>query len=574
LKTKKILDYSIFIIDYLTSMIEHISYLFVVASLVVFLAVFDEKIIVLLLDYIFIYVLFFQIIKNIYFSIKNTIIFKKTSIQINLFIYTLLYLVYKEIVYVEFDFKDYYATFFLTTRFIIYFIYLFLNRKNIKDYFKIIKLNPYQSFTIGFIFLILLGSLLLKLPVSYNGHLSFLDSLFTSTSAVCVTGLTVVNTSDFTFFGKIILLILIQLGAIGIMTFTSFLAIISGSISKTFDRLKSEEIYSETSFKKLKRLIKFIVISTFTIEIFCAIFIFISIKTENINVENPIFFSIFHSISAFSNAGFSTLPNNLIQFYNIIPFNLIIMILIVLGGLGFPVTLNLIEKIKRETKLSLNTKIVLITTFILIITGTLGFYLFEKENLSKYNSVDRILISLFQSVTSRTAGFNTIDISNLSVTTYLLLIFLMFVGASPSSTGGGLKTTTLFLLIFGTYLMIRKKDTPYIFKKKISPSYFYLAGSFLFIRILILFIAITILSLTEKFDIIKIVFESVSALSTVGLSTGITPELSTSGKTVIILLMLIGRIGPLKFLSSFVKTENPNKVRTKIEYLQENIVMD
>jgi len=572
LKDSNIKELIIKTLDYLFSIIEHITYLFVISSIIIFLAVFDEKILTLLLDYTFLYILIFQIIKNLYFSIKTLILSKKINIQYYIFIYSILYIIYYNIVTVHFEFKEYFLTFLLISRFFIYFIYLFLNKSNIKDYFAVIKLNPYQSFTLSFIFIILLGSLLLKLPFS-SKDITFIDALFTSASAVCVTGLNVVDTSSsFTIIGQIIILVLIQIGALGIMTFTSFLAILSGSITSSFDRFKSEEIFAESSFQKLKRLIKFIVVSTFFIEASGAIIIFFSVY--NINIDNKVFFSIFHSISAFANAGFSTLPNGLVGLYNVLPLNLIIMILIIIGGIGFPVVLNIIEKIKIKVKLSINTKIVLITTLSLIIIGAIGFYIFENKRLA-FNTQEKVLISFFQSVTSRTAGFNTIDTSNLSIPTYLLLIFLMFIGASPSSTGGGLKTTVFFILLFATISTIRKRETLYIFKKKISNSYFQTAGIFLFVRVFILFISIMFLIEFEKsFNIIQITFEAVSALSTVGLSTGITPNLSTNSKIVIILLMLIGRIGPIKFFSSFTKIENQNKVKPRIEYLQENIILD
>lgn len=434
-----------------------------------------------------------------------------------------------------------------------------------------LKLRPAQSFVIGFLLLILTGALLLSLPVSVNEgeSINFINSLFTSTSAVCVTGLIVVDTGTyFSTFGQIIILILIQLGGLGIMTFGSFLAILIGNKIPLYNKTSTLEIYDQSSFNTLKALIKTIIIGTFLIEIVGAVILFFSIDTTMFggSLYEKSYFSIFHSISAFCNAGFSLNSDNLIRYTSNIGVNISIMSLIVLGGIGFPVMLNLRNYFryiiktrirKRESEnviMKLQTKIVLTVTISLIFIGTLLFGIFEWNGVMEGGStLVKIMQSFFHAITPRTAGFNTLDTGAFKEFTYLLLIILMFIGASSGSTGGGIKTTTFFVLFSTCGSVLRGNKKVKTFKNKINQNTIYRAIAILISYLSVVFIATFILLVTEKFNMLQILFEVISAIATVGLSTGITFDLSNIGKLIIVIVMFTGRIGVLTFLYVFVK---------------------
>jgi trk system potassium uptake protein TrkH len=457
-------------------------------------------------------------------------------------------------------------------RMVIYTIYLITNKDKILTYIKRVKLNPAQSFSLGFIFLIFLGVWLLSLPYATVNPLSFLDRLFTSTSAVAVTGLIVVDTgAEFTLFGKIVLLFLIQTGGLGIMSFTTFLIILSGKKMGFYNRHTSMEIFNQQNFQTVKKLLFLMIYVTFIIEAIGALLIFLSVP--KMPFDERLLFSIFHSISAFCNAGFSTLPDSLSGYYSSFNINMIIASLIIIGGIGFPVILNLKDKFLHGKKLTLHSKVVLMTSIFLIAGGMAAFYSQEHNGIMKAFSLpDKIMTSYFQSVTTRTAGFNTVDIGALQPITYVWIVFLMFIGASPGSTGGGLKTTTFFILTLMIYLFIKRRSEASVFRQKIGASILLKAGALFFIRILLIFFGTLTLLYMEDIDFIPALFESVSAFSTVGLSTGITASLSSVSKVVITLLMFIGRIGPLNVLASMSGVrQKPNR---SLEYSEGYIILE
>lgn len=422
--------------------------------------------------------------------------------------------------------------------------------------FSFLTKSPEIFLCLGFLILIFVGTLLLKLPFSVNGDISFIDALFTATSASCVTGLIVRNTgADFTIFGQTVILILIQLGALGIMSGTAFVFILMKRRLGLFFQLGVKEEVGIDFLAEIKKTIKFIILSTFSLQALGAAFLFFFWRDFFQSAGKNLFYSLFHSVSAFGNAGFSLFGDNLEAFRGSISINIIFGSLIILGGIGFIVLMDiwqcLLTWIKKQNfrfgirrRLSLHSKLVLIVSLFLILFGAFFFFLFEKENLSMLSPKEIILASFFQSVT-RTAGFNTVDIGNLENPTYLLFIFLMFVGGAPASTAGGIKVVTLFLILFFIYSFFQKKEHMVVFKRSISSlavkKSFMIFSVFLLIALVFSFI----LLYTEKAEFKDILFEVFSALGTAGLSTGLTNELSFLGRLCVIFLMFIGRVGPL-----------------------------
>lgn len=438
-------------------------------------------------------------------------------------------------------------------------------------------INPAQLFVFSFLFLVLTGSLLLLLPNATTGSISYLDALFTATSAVCVTGLTVVDTgTSFTLFGQIILLVLIQSGGLGIMTFASYFSFFFRGSSSYEQQLLVREMTNAERLSEVFSVLKKIILITLLIELVGAVLIFIQLdESQFVSFNDTLFFSVFHSVSAFCNAGFSTLGANLYEpaYRSNYPFHLVISGLIILGGIGFPIVLNLLRYLKVKMIrffvivfhlrrqiyfpriLNLNTRIVLITTTILLVSGTVFFFLFENSSGFSGQSLPGKLVSaFFCSVTARTAGFNTIDMSSLSVSSILLLLFLMWVGASPGSTGGGIKTSTLAIALLNVFSIVKGKSRVDIFSREVSALSISRAFAVMLLSVLVIFSSVVLLSITDpSVKLIHLVFESVSAYSTVGLSLGVTSGLSTAGKLILILTMFIGRVGMLSLLIALIK---------------------
>ncbi|MCF8298916.1 MAG: hypothetical protein K9J13_15310, partial [Saprospiraceae bacterium] len=429
------------------------------------------------------------------------------------------------------------------------------------------KINPALLFVLSFLFIILIGSGLLMLPKVHTIPISYLDALFTSTSAVCVTGLIVLDTSTaFTTTGQIIILSLIQIGGLGIMTFTGFFAYIFTGTASFRERVLLKDILSSENLGSLFTVLIKILLITFLTEIIGAVFIYFNTPDE---VADKFLFSIFHAISAFCNAGFSTLPQglntNIMRFsYNI---HLVVAFLIIMGGIGFPVLLSLYKnftrffisfarRLQNKKKLyygsrDMNTSMVITTTLILLIIGAISYYWLEKDNsLANLTPWQKAVTTFFGSVSARTAGFNTVDISLWSYPTIFIMIFLMWVGASPGSTGGGIKTTTFAVAIRAAYNFVRGKRSLEIRHREIGTDTLLRVTVVIILSILIIFLGFLGLLIFEPDkNPVHLLFESFSAFGTVGLSLVNTSTLNDHSKWIVIFMMFIGRIGPITLLS-------------------------
>lgn len=445
-----------------------------------------------------------------------------------------------------------------------------------------IKIHSSAIIAVSFLLIILFGSGLLILPKSYYpiNNYNYLDALFTSTSAVCVTGLIVKDTAtQFTNTGKLIILLLIQIGGIGIMTLTTFFAFYVGGGVSLKVRSLVKDMFNEDNFNLIRQLIKNIFIYTISIELIGAIILYISIVDDIYTYNTEILYqSLFHSVSAFCNAGFSLYSDNLAN--NLTANNYLylstIMGLIVLGGLGFIVHVNLLDNLVNKIKgkrviFRIHTKIVLISTTLLIFIGALLIFSFDSFSYDNNLSLlEKFYHSLFLSISSRTAGFNIMPIESLSNAAIMVLILLMWIGASPGSTGGGIKNTTLSVALFTLFSFIRGKTKVEIFKREVSPESIKLAFLVIISSISILGFASTLLVWLEpNFEPLDLIFEATSAISTVGLSRNITFYLGSDSKILLIILMYIGRIGVLAFFASVVKPQKD----IKIKYPMENILV-
>ena len=421
------------------------------------------------------------------------------------------------------------------------------------------KMNPPQIVVFSFLAAIFIGAILLSLPIATESgeKTSIIDSLFTATSATCVTGLIVKDTATyFSGFGKSVILVLVQMGGLGIMTFSTLFAIFLGRKLTIRDDIIIQRTMAPNNVQNLGTLIKYIIGITLGIELLGALLL--SIRWSMItdwSLSKTIVNSIFHSISAFCNAGFSLFSTSFSSFLGDTFLNLTMIFLILIGGIGFIVVLEIPKIFKKKAlrHISIQTKVALTVSLILVVAGSLVFFFVEKNNAIADLSVkDGVIASVFQSVATRTAGFNTVKIGSLATPTLFFFIFLMFVGSSPGSTGGGIKTCTFGVLMATAYAMMKNRDKVTVFKKTIPKEVVRKAIVVVFLAVLWIFFAVLLLSIVEykKAAILdnyflKMLFEVTSAFGTVGLSTGITPTLSALGKAIIILTMFVGRIGPL-----------------------------
>jgi len=449
--------------------------------------------------------------------------------------------------------------------------------------FKRQFLNPAQLFVLSFLSIIMIGALVLSLPNATHHGISFINALFTSTSAVCVTGLIVVDTGTyFTHFGQTAILVLIQIGGIGIMTFTSYFSYFFRGGSSYENQLVLREMTNSEKIAEVYKTLKKIIWLTFSIESIGAILIYSSIDRSVIpSVAGRTFFSVFHSISAFCNAGFSTLLNNLYEpaFRYNYPLHLIFAFLIIIGGLGFPIVFNFITYLKhllvnrvlpftRQNKavhipwvISINTRIVIITTFLLLVGGTLCFYFLEYNNtLAEHSGIGKIVTAFFEATTPRTAGFNSVDITALNFTSVLILFLLMWIGASPASTGGGIKTTTFAISVLNFLSLARGKDRIEVYRREVSDTSVRRAFAIISLSLVVIGFSVFLISnIDGDLNLLSVAFEVVSAYGTVGLSLGITSDLSSASKLVIIFTMFIGRVSMLTLMIALFR---------KVKYLK------
>ena len=441
--------------------------------------------------------------------------------------------------------------------------------------------SPTRIFALSFAAVILTGGILLWLPFSAGrGPVRFVDALFTSTSAVCVTGLVVLDTGkDYSFAGQVITLLLIQVGGLGIITFsTVFFVLMGRGIS-----FKGREIVQSTFLHTPRRdfmvVAKMVLIFTAITELGGALFL-LARFSQDFPFWDAVYRSVYHAVSAFNNAGFSLFTDNLVGYQGDPIVNLAVMGLIVHGGIGFIVQYEVMSYLRGvQKRLSVHTKIVLITTTILISSGAILFYLFERNHTLKEAPVlTKILASLFQSVTPRTAGFNTVDYGILTNATILLTIVLMFIGASPGSTGGGVKTTSAALLIMLMWSRVKGSLDVSAFNRTIPREVLGRTISIIFasafsVAIITSFLLIigpgNIVPVESRHFFVEYLFETVSAFGTVGLSMGITPKLNDAQKYAIILMMFVGRVGPLTLAFSLSRGAE----RGRVTYAEEGVMV-
>lgn len=453
------------------------------------------------------------------------------------------------------------------------------------------RISAPKKVSLSFLAVILIGSILLSLPFANKHHIaSFIDNIFVSTSAVCVTGLTPITVVDqYNLFGQIVIIILVQIGGLGFLTFLYLFLFISRQKISLSRKMVFTEALNQNSLNVLPRLLKTIFIYTLTIEFIGAIF-FSFFFVPRLGVIKGIYYGIWHSISAFCNAGFDLCGSTSLIAYNTNPIiNFIVPFEIIMGGIGFIVVLDIYDKIKKERKrsskfswhhlfrsFSLHTKIVLIMTVSLIVIGTVAFLCMEFNNpntIGKMNITDKIVVSFFQSVTTRTAGFSSVDMYSLHRMTKVLMCSLMFIGGSPASTAGGIKTVTFALVLLLMRTVYRGAEETTVFQRRIKKRTLVRAFSIFFTGLMFCIISSSIMLATEpKQDYLNILMEVFSAFGTVGLSASVTPALSFVGKCVDILLMYTGRIGPISLIILFTKRSHEKNAKD-FKYPDEDVLV-
>lgn len=454
-----------------------------------------------------------------------------------------------------------------------------------------LAIHPAMIFILSFLIVILIGTGLLLLPNATQNGISLVDALFTSTSAVCVTGLIVLDTSsDFTFMGQFIIMILFQVGGLGMMTFTSFFGFFFKGSYSLQNQLFLKDYINEDKISAINSTLVKIILFTLIVEGTAALLVY-SVLDKGLfdNIGDRVFFAVFHSISGFCNAGFSTLGNGLFEagFRTEYHMHLVIAIAIIIGGIGFPVVLgyyNYLRHLVIGTKkmitgeeeykhaprvVNINIRLIVYTTSILLVLGMITYYFFESEHTLKgLSGYGKFVTVIFGAVTPRTAGFNTVDMSALAMPTILIYLILMWIGASPGSTGGGLKTSTIAVAVLNTISIAKAKDRVEIFNRQISNDTIRKAFAVILLSFLVIGLGVFLVILfNPEMALIHVAFEIFSAFSTVGLSLGITADLSTGSKLVVTVIMFMGRVGTLTILVAFFR-----KVRTlRYKYPEESV---
>lgn len=445
-------------------------------------------------------------------------------------------------------------------------------------------LSPPQIIVLGFLVVIVIGAFLLSLPISTadGERMPLVDSFFTSASAVCVTGLAVYDTgAHFSLFGQLIIMLLIQIGGLGFMTLAATVFLIMRKRITLRDRLIMQEQYNQSQLQGLVRMTLYILALTLSIEFIGAVLLAIRFVPVY-GAGKGIFYSVFHSISAFCNAGFDILGMG----SSFIPFNgdpLVIFTvsgLIILGGLGFIVLMDII-KLRRFSKFSVHAKTVLLCTGVLLLAGFILFYVAEISNPKTLGGMPAgkgIMNAFFQSVTLRTAGFDSIGVSDMYESSKFMSVIFMFIGASPASTGGGIKTTTMFLLIMLVYSTVMNREEITIYKHRIAHQLVIKAIVVVTISLFVVILSATLLSvfeqgnpLTASYDFVDMLFESTSAFGTVGLSCGMTGDLTSASKILLMITMFIGRIGPLTLTIALGRHSSPQK--SSVKYPEGRIII-
>ena len=443
--------------------------------------------------------------------------------------------------------------------------------------------SPARIAIIGFAVLISIGTLLLMLPSATNTScLGFTDALFTSTSATCVTGLVVVDTGNaFSLFGQLVILLLIQVGGLGIMTLSTLFILMTGRKPSLAGQIVIKDTFTQKGDRSVPSILRNVFLFTFIIEGIGTVLMFFRFLPEK-NIIEALYLSVFHSVSAFCNAGFSLFSENFVTFQGDWFLNIVMCLLVVSGGVGFLVLSEVKQQFpfNRRTwsRLSLHSKLVLSTTAILLLFSSFFIIAIEWYNtLASLSIPERFLAGFFQSVSARTAGFNTLSIGNMANGTLFIFILLMFIGASPGSCGGGVKTTTLTTLVMLGISRFRGLEHPQLFHRTISNESVGKAISVVMVSMVVIAIATMVLLMTELGEVshsqsrgkfLELLFEVVSAFGTVGLSTGVTGGLTIMGKVVLTFVMFVGRLGPLVIALAVSHREE-----LRYYYAEENIMI-
>lgn len=440
------------------------------------------------------------------------------------------------------------------------------------------KYTVSQILISSFITVILVGTILLVLPISSDENVTFLEALFTATSATCVTGLMTVSAlEDFNVLGQVIILVLIQVGGLGLMTFVTLSMSVFSNKLGLKEKIFVRESLNKLDYSDIRSYLHMIFKYTFLIEFIGFIILLTQIYDGSFY---SIFQTLFLSVSAFCNAGIDIFGSSSLMAYDTnLVVNLTVCALIILGGLGFAVIFDIGYKLRFfyrlrksfKESLTIHTRLVINLTLALIVSGTVFIMFFEYNNiLVPYSFLDKIEVSFFNSVTLRTAGFSTVDYSLLNAPTKIIMIIFMLIGASPGGTGGGMKTTTFFLLLYSVYVQYKSEENMHIYSHHIHKTNFIKATSIFFLYLFCIVGGIIILTSIEDIACMDLLFETVSAIGTVGLSTGITSSLGTVSKLVIINLMFIGRLGPITIALSFGKHV---KNKSSIKYPKTEIIV-
>ena len=443
------------------------------------------------------------------------------------------------------------------------------------------RFSPARIFVLSFAAVILAGGILLNFPFSaFTGHLRFVDALFTSTSAVCVTGLVVIDVGkDLSTLGQVITIFLFQIGGLGIITFSTVFFVLMGRGLSFKGREIVQSTFLHTPTRDFITILKSVLWFTFVTESIGTLFLFFRFSSD-FPLGTAFYHAVYNAISAFNNCGYSLFSDNLMGYQGDLIVNLTIMGLIVHGGIGFVVQYEVLSRFRGlQKKLSVHSKIVIITTAILILSGAFLFYLFERNHIIKEAPVlNKILISFFQSVTPRTAGFNTVDIGALTNATILLMLVLMFIGASPGSTGGGVKTTSAALLIMLMWNRLKGNLDVNVFNRTMPREIVSRSVSIIFASAFSIAIITSVLLIAglgklppteSRHFFVEYLFDTVSAFGTVGLSMGITPKLNDVQKYALILMMFAGRVGPLTLAFSLSRSTGGRSVT----YAEEGVMV-
>ncbi|MBM4414128.1 MAG: Trk family potassium uptake protein [Chloroflexi bacterium] len=424
------------------------------------------------------------------------------------------------------------------------------------------SLHPTQVLVLGFFAVIVLGALLLTMPfatVDQRG-LAWLDAVFMATSAVCVTGLAVVDPgTQLSRVGQVIILVLVQIGGLGFMTLAAMVALLLGKRITINERVILKESLNQMSLQGIVRVVRYIVLLTISIELVGAIILAWSFR-QQMPMSDALFNGLFHAVSAFNNAGFDLFTTSMVGFNTHPLVMMTIIVLLTVGGMGLLVWVNALGHGWHVQRWSLHTKIVVITTATLLVTGSVLVFVFEYNGsaFADFTVSQKILNSLFQSATSRTAGFFSVTMTTLTSATIVLMMMLMFIGASPGSTGGGIKTTTFAMAILTVYNVLRGRSEIHVWQRTVTAPLLLKSFAVIFVSLSWVMVMTLVLSVTESAPFLWVAFEVVSAFATVGLTLGLTPALSDFGKWMIIATMFVGRVGPLTlFLALMLRSKEP-----------------